>query len=203
MPLIYKTPHQKIFVKKEDLNLLLLKILNLLIYKKINLPNILDLPSSEENLPRFIKTWTQPDAIQNIKNLSFTRTSEINNLESLGSIRLQTPEDGKSLMNYFNIRISIGFKVSDLTNIFEKLTIKPTIANPFLKGAVPSANEIPTNEFLFCYINMWPYAQTWKLTISKGDSNYHKYNILAQDLVSDYFQSEIYTPKPDYIEGGT
>jgi len=198
MALIHKTPHQKIFTEKEDLNLLLLKIIELLTYKRIPLPGILDLPSDEEGAERFIKVWTQIDALENISK--YTYPSQFNDITSLGFIKLQTSEEGKDLLNYFNIRITLGFNVSQLTNIFEKLSIKPSIDNPFLKGGPPSGSEIPTNQFLFCYVNLWPYGLTWRLTISKGDSDYPKYNILAQDLISDYFQFGIYTPKPDYIE---
>jgi len=203
MPVNYKTPHQKIFTEKKDLNLFLLKVVSFLTYKKIPLPDILDLPSNEPGLPRFIKVWTQPDAIDDINKALYP--PQLNDLKALGFIRLQTSEEGKSLLNYFNIRISLGFKVDDLTNLFIKLASRP-IADPerpnqeFFLKTVPNSSETPTREFLFCYLNIWPYVETWKLTISKGDSDYIKYNVLAQDLISDYFQSGIYIPKPDYNE---
>ena len=197
MPLIYKTPHQKIFTEKKDLNLFLLKIIDLLVYKHILLPEILDLPSDEAGLDKFIKVWTQTEALENINKILFP--PQVNDLKSLAFVKLQTSEEGISLLNYFNVRISLGFKVNDLTNIFTQLTLEPTLSNPFSKSA-PTASETPTNEFLFCYLNLWPHGSTWRLTISKGDSDYYQYNILAQDLISDHFQNGIYTPKPDYKE---
>lgn len=182
----YNTPYQKIFTNKDELNSFLLKVLELYSIKKINLPFNLRGNS-------YINLVKKEDALNVLSELS----DEYHEVKSLDSIKFQTETTGKFLLNFFNLRISIGFEVKDLTLMFQTMFSN----NPKLIGGIPSEPTGSNNRrFIFCYLNLWPFQKTWRMAISKGNINSAPYNILAQDLISDFFQTSTSTfiPKIDH-----
>ena len=230
MTIIYNTPYQKIFIKKQNLNNFLLKILDLLTYKKIDLQKNLKINKfHEDNYKKEIKDIKNIDIIEDLDNETKNHYKYIKkcyedtnigkkhikiykidralfetnweedkwnehiDLKGLIGIKFQNSDIGLSLMNLFNLRFLIGFKIQDLFELFKIMEFNEKIS---------STPNKPNYIFLFTNIDLWPYQKTWRLTISRGNIDSIEYNILAQDLISDYFQNtgSIFVPKIDYIK---
>ena len=184
---IYKTPYQKIFTDRQDLNLFLLKLGELLTNKKINVSKR-DVPDS--TYENYIRVYTKEDALA---DSSLTNPVSDSNedkeriaLENTTSIRFQTSESAEFLKNYFNIRILLGFDTrSD--------SLPKTIARDLFSGS--DSSKI----FIFCYLQIFRYQSTWRTVITRGNfsdnlssNSQLKYNIIAQDILGDYFQNGLY-----------
>lgn len=178
-PRIGKTPYQKIFTNKQDLNLFLLKLIELLVKKKITVSKT-DIPIGYEN---YIRVYTREDALADT-GISAQEQTE---LENLPSIKFQTNQTAEFLKNYFNIRLLLGFDTrSSSTPV--------TIARDLFYGS--DASKV----FIFCYLQIFKYESTWRTVITKGNWNdspgsttgEFKYNVIAQDILGDYFQRGLY-----------
>ncbi len=174
---IYKTPYQKIFTDRQDLNLFLLKLIRLLSNKKINVAKK-DVPGGYEN---YIRVYTREEALDILSD-----DEEKKALLSVPSIKLQTTQTAEFLKNYFNVRILLGFDTRSSSE-------PKTIARDLFSGS--NSNYI----FLFCYLQIFRYKSTWRTVISKGnygnslnENDELKYNIIAQDILGDYFQKGLY-----------
>jgi hypothetical protein len=182
-------PFQKIYTKKEDLNLFLIDILNLITSKKIYLfetmPGFGSIPYHPQN---YITVYDKDLALP---SLSFS-SLEYKKIQELDYYKFQSTND---LKNYYNLRFSFGFRILDLI----------TIWNYIYKGNPPVLfQRITSPIFLFLYLNLFPYQKTWRLTITNGnqtnlDGNTNlidnNLNFLAQDILHDYFQSKMFIPK--------
>lgn len=188
-PGVYKTPYQKIFTDQKDLNLFLLKLVKLMSNKKINIAKK-DIPI-DNSYKKYIRVYTKEDALRDPVFINPIEGSNIEKekiiLESTPSVKLQTTKTADFLKNYFNIRILLGFDT--------RANSQPiTIARDLFSGSDTS------KIFIFCYLQIFRYKSTWRTVITRGnygnsiadENNQFKYNIIAQDILADYFQTGLY-----------
>jgi hypothetical protein len=169
-------PFQKIYTKKEDLNFLLLDILNLITTKKISLYEPISGLFQNGN-QAFVKVFDKGLAQSYIGVL----TDEHKRIKELDYYKFQIDN---SLKNYYSLRFSFGFLISDLTKIW----------NHVYSDHIP----VPINpKFLFLYLNLFQYKKTWRSTITDGNATSLNTNInlLAQDILHGYFQAKMFVKK--------
>ncbi|MFW5794308.1 MAG: hypothetical protein ACOCV1_02385 [Bacillota bacterium] len=179
MTIISRNPAQKAFLDRQDLSDFFLDLLYLSTYKKINLYETI-------NDKSYIDVYDKSDVLGELSSDS----TEYAEIDSLDSIKLQLSSDSNFFKNYFNFRISIGFKGLDLYYVWCH-TYSENI-NFFSDSS---------REYFFLYLHVFPYQKTWRLDISNGNVSNNldpKYHILAQDIILDYFQNKMFIKKKDY-----
>jgi len=197
--MIIKTPYQKIFTKDSDLSLFMIDIINLATAKKINFLY----PGYKKSEALSVSVYTVKDALAALRDSSGnpisdgTRTitppntykddyisMEANALDHLESFGFQTEGNAKQLLSFFNLRIALGFDRGEAIHDPKYNT------TAYIFGGL---HDYDQNRFIFCYLNIWPYERTWRMSISKGNVDEEQNNILAQNLISGYFQTELVT----------